>query len=324
MHSRRAHYGEFYELKPVDDRGPLAMVFGNCQAESLRIMLEGPDVQTVRVPPVFELVAADLPFLERMLARTTLLITQPVRDDYHDLPLGTRQLTAALPGGARVVRMPVIRFAGLYPFQAIVRPPADPGAVPPVVPYHDLRTLVEAHRLRRLHRRRGDGSVVPEPADFAEPAEPAAPTRDLVERIRQVAADSVAELERRETHHDTVVVSDLFARPTFDLMRTINHPGNAVWSAAARRVRHRLGLAEHDVDPGRPLLDAVHAPREAAVIAAFDLDDDPRPDWIVSGTPVSATAVRLAHLDWYAANPGIIDAGLTRHAHTLATLGLLP
>ncbi|RFA10166.1 hypothetical protein B7R54_13825 [Subtercola boreus] len=312
--ARQLHYGEFYGLDAIADDAPIAVVSGNCQAESLRIMLDGPDIRTVRVPPVFELVEADLPHLARLLARARYLVSQPVRDDYHDLPLGTAQLARLLRPGAEVVRMPVVRFAGLYPFHAIVRPPFDLSLTPPVVEYHDLRTVMRAWWAREG---RGGG------ADASASAAPVASRSATVAQVRAVAEQSIAELRKREAHHDTVVVSDLFGAPSFDLMRTINHPGNPFWTAAAARVRHRLSLTEHVVDPGRPLLNRVHAPRERAVIEAFGLDAEPRADWIVDGRTVPAEEVEQAHLDWYARFPAIVDAALARHRSTLQTLGLI-
>lgn len=53
MTGRRQHYAHFYGLAPLpsDDR-PLLVVHGNCQAESLRVLLDGAasPVRTVRVP----------------------------------------------------------------------------------------------------------------------------------------------------------------------------------------------------------------------------------------------------------------------------------
>lgn len=296
LNARTRHFGMFYGLdEPVGD-GPVALVVGNCQAESLRIMLDGGGLRTVRMPAVHELVAADLPHLDRWLARASLLISQPVRDDYHGLPLGTAQLGARLAAGARTLRVPVIRFAGLYPGHAIVRPPSDPGLVPPVVEYHDLRILAEAAGLTGRPR--------------IDPA-----------TVRAIAAHSLTQLRTREAAHGTVVVSDLFATPSFAQMRTLNHPGNPVFSALAARVRAALGLPEHVADPGRPLLDAVHAPREAAVIEAWGLDEPERPHWLVGGEVVEAGAVREAHLAWYAAHPDAVRAGLARHGDSLRILG---
>ncbi len=294
---RNRHYAGFYGLEGLEADAPVALVHGNCQAESLRIVLDGPGLATVRLPPVHELTADDLPHLAGWLAQAQVLVTQPVRAGYRGLPLGWRELAAGLPAAARVVRVPVVRFAGLYPTHAIVRPPADPGLVPPVVGYHDLRTLAEAAGLGPL------------------------PALDVA-RVRALAAHSLGQLRTRELAHDTEVVSTLFEQPSFAQMRTLNHPGNVVIGALAARVRARLGLPEHDGDPGRPLLDAIHAPREPAVVEAFGLEDAPREHWTVDGVRVPVADVRTAHLAWYAGRPDVVAAGLQRHAHALRLLGL--
>lgn len=302
LDGRTHHYGAFYGLSGLDPDERVTLVHGNCQAESLRVVLDGGGLATVRMPPVHELVATDLPHLDGWLARARVLVTQPVRAAYHGLPIGAAELAARLPAAAQVVRVPAIRFAGLYPAQAIIRPPGDPGLDPPVVPYHDLRVLAEAEARRR-------GTAVPRVA--LTPAD-----------VRAIADHSLTELRRRETAHDTVVASDLFGSPSFAQMRTINHPGNAVFAALAARVRAQLGLPEHADPPSRPLLDRIHAPREPAVIAAFGLEDEPAEDWRVDGEPVTVAAVRDAHLEFYARHPEAVDAGLARHATALALLGL--
>lgn len=294
---RRRHYGRFYGL---EDEAPgtgrrTGLVIGNCQAESLRLAL-GEELDLVRTPPVHELVASDVPHLHRWLARSQVLITQPVRDDYHALPLGSRQLAAALPAGARVVRVPVIRFAGLYPAHAIVRPPSDPSLTPPLVAYHDLRVLAEAAGLTV-------GSAI------------------SVDAVRAIARESIGQLQRREQAHETVTVSDLFARPRFEQMRTLNHPGNAVWSVLAERVGDAVGLTAPVPPLTRELLTSVHAPREAAVVRAWGLPDEPTADWVVEGEVVTAERVREEHLAWYAAHPDAVTVGLERHAAALTLLG---
>jgi hypothetical protein len=291
---RRRHYGVFYGVAPLPDGPAVAVVHGNCQAESLRLALDGPDLATVRIPPVHELAAADLPHLRRTLARASVLISQPVRDGYHDLPLGSDQLAAAVPPGATVLRVPVIRFAGLYPTQAIIRPPSDRSAVPPLVPYHDLATLARAAG-------HGDGPTL------------------SVTKVQRVAAISLAELRRRELAHDTVAVADLFVAPDFAQMRTINHPGNSVWETLARRVRERLGLGDI-VALTRPLLNAIHGPREREVIDAFGLDGPPQPCWTLDGEAVDPAVLRHAHLSWYRDHPDAVAEGLRRHAAVLAVL----
>jgi hypothetical protein len=296
---RRGHYAEFYGEAPLPRDGrPLAWVHGNCQAESLRLQLEGPDLRTVRVPPVHELTAEDLPHLSRLCERTDVLVSQPVHEDYRGLPVGLGQLAAAVPA-ARVARVPVVRFAGLFPTHVIVRPPSDTSLTPPVVAYHDIGTLWEARGGTR-----GDLQLTPD-------------------RVRSVAAHSIDELRLRERHHDTVVVSDLFDRPGFGLMRTLNHPGNPVVEAMAGRVRERLGLDPTVTPLARPLLDGVHAPRSAVVAEAFGLDpSDVRQEWRVDGATVTVEAVREQHLAWYAEHPDAVTAGLERHRALLPLLGL--
>nr|WP_284289672.1 hypothetical protein [Angustibacter aerolatus] len=57
--ARREHHGEFYGLRPLpaDDGRPLVTVAGNCQAGSVRVLLDGAPsapCRSVRVPPLHE------------------------------------------------------------------------------------------------------------------------------------------------------------------------------------------------------------------------------------------------------------------------------
>ncbi len=296
---RTRHYGVFYGLEPLGS-SPYGLVHGNCQAESVRIVLDGPDLATVRIPPVHELVAADLPHLERVLSRASVLVSQPISEDYRELPLGTAQVRSLLPSAARMVMIPVVRFAGLYPAQVTVRPPSDPGLNPPVVNYHNLFTLAEAAGLTDAE----------------------AESRLTPAQVLTIAQASTDELRRREAAHGTIVVSDLLAAPTFAQMRTMNHPGNAILLPLAARLREQLGLTPEATDPGRPLLSGVQAPRHPAVVQAFGLDVDPTTDWLVGGEAIPAAEVRTRQLAWYAERPDVVTAGLERYTRSLAVLGL--
>ncbi|WP_068494435.1 WcbI family polysaccharide biosynthesis putative acetyltransferase [Pseudoclavibacter helvolus] len=309
--ARLAHFAEFFASSDAPDADasanistnantnaneqPIGLAIGNCQAESLRLAL-GDDVRFVPTPPVHELEPGDLPHLESWLARASFLVTQPIRDDYRGLPVGTRQLSARLRAGARTALFPVIRFAGLYPFQAIIRPPSDTSLVPPLVPYHDLRTLAEAGGVDALPRQ----------------ASPAA--------VAAVAAESISQLRFREERHGTVAVSDLFERPSFAQARTINHPGNPVWLETAARVRRQLGLPEIELRVDREILNSIHAPREQSVVDAWGLDTEATDSWTVDGAHIDTDRVRSAHLDWYAAHPDAVEAGLARHGATMEAL----
>jgi hypothetical protein len=295
---RQQHYAHFHGLLPLerDDR-PLVLVHGNCQAESLRVLLAGDGntpVRTVRVPPVHELTAQDLPRLQHVLDATDVVVSQPVRDGYRDLPLGTAELLARAPRRPRLVVVPVLRWAALHPFQVIVRSPE--AGEPPVVPYHDLRTLTVA---------------------AGRPELPEVPSPRAVRAVRDLSA---RELRSRGDRHDALPVVDLFEAAGAGATQTVNHPGNVVLRGLAGRVLAALGLPADVPDPGRTLLDSVHAPVLPAVLAALGTPGPGRTDWLVHGRPTGDAEVRAAQLRWYAEHPGVAEAGLARHAEAAAEL----
>jgi hypothetical protein len=303
---RTRHYGGFYGLDPVPADRPLWLVHGNCQAEALRVLLAtatDAGFTTVRIPPVHELTADDLPHLDALLARTQVLLSQPVREDYRDLPLGTAQLAGRLPPGARVLRWPVIRIGALHPYQVIVRHPCDRSLDPPLVAYHDLRTVVAA----------------------AAPGElgPLPPADAPAQAYRDAATASVAELARRESAQCDVRVSDALAAAGAGAAHTVNHPGNPVLTALAQRVQAALGEPVDVGDPGRDLLGGVRAPLEPAVLAALGLGTGAaRATWLVGGEPVDAQHVHRVQGAFYRADPGWLDAAQARHGERMALLGL--
>ncbi|WP_447648065.1 WcbI family polysaccharide biosynthesis putative acetyltransferase [Microbacterium forte] len=284
--ARQKHYSEFYGLTPLPER--FGVVLGNCQAESLRVVMDAPEHRFVRVPAVHEMTAADAARLHEIAGLADVVVSQPIRDDYRDLPLGTRQIAAVTD--ARVMTVPPVRFAGLHPFQSAFRVPGVEGD-PPVVAYHDVRTLAAA-------------AGIPVVAALA-PAE-----------VRAVGQTSIDTLRLREQTAD-VAVSDLFDSVTADHMRTVNHPGDAVWMPLGARMLEMLGHTGGPIDPGRPLLNSVRAPLEPEVVDAWGLADEPRAHWIVDGVAVDDAEVRAAHREWYATHPEFVDAAATRLAPLL-------
>ncbi|MDZ7932034.1 WcbI family polysaccharide biosynthesis putative acetyltransferase [Rhodococcus sp. NPDC076796] len=311
MDGRTRHYGDFYAtahepVRSADDR-PLLLVWGNCQAEALRILLDSdPDMplRTVRIPPVHELESSDLPHVDRLVRQASVLLTQPVRAGYRSLPLGVPDLAEALAPDATVVRWPVLRYAGLHPFQVIVRHPSDPAAVPNMVPYHDLRTILAAHR--------GLGSDADWDVTVSE------------DGLRRAAEESLDELRRRERRDTDIVASDLFRDAGSNATHTINHATNPVLGALAQRILDHLDTGSTVRDPGRELLGGVRAPVEERVLKALGLQGDPRPNWSVDGAELSPDSVHRAHLQWYADHPEFVGAALERHAELIRALGLAP
>lgn len=282
--------GPLLRHPPRDLVDGFGIVVGNCQAESVRIVLDAPDRPTVRVRPVHEMTAEDAAELHELLPRAAFLVAQPVRDDYHGLPLGTRQLAASLAPTARLVTFPVVRYAGLHPFQAALHVEGIDES-PPIVAYHDVRTLADVA-----------GSPVA--------------TRLRPDAVAAIAEDSLAELRRREQSID-VAVSDLLHPVSGELMRTVNHPGNPVWSPLAERILDALGSPGVPTDPGRPLLNSVRAPLEDWVVDAWGLPDAPRASWLVEGEEIDPAVVVSAHTAWYRDHPAFVDAALERLAETL-------
>ncbi|MCT1710618.1 WcbI family polysaccharide biosynthesis putative acetyltransferase [Dietzia cinnamea] len=284
---------------------PTVMVIGNCQADVYRDLLRASDeVRVVEVRPVYEMTAADLPALHADLARTDVLIVQPVRDDYRDLPLGHRQLAAHLPASATVVLVPVLRYAGLHPYQVLVRPPHDRSLVPPLAPYHDLRTILVSAT--------GDRDVLE-----------AAPT---AEQARAAARESVEALRVREQAHGTLTASDLLdGCPRW---HTINHPDRHTLATVFDRILERLPAGVLTDPPrigDREPLGSTRAPVEPAVARALGVtgfDGTASGDWLVDGAPVRTRDIIDAHLAWYTATPGVVEEGLRRHADRIDLLGL--
>ncbi|WP_198673427.1 MULTISPECIES: WcbI family polysaccharide biosynthesis putative acetyltransferase [Kocuria] len=316
MDGRRAHYGDFYGWDrggvrqmgdPQGNHRPLLMVVGNCQAESLRIVLESTGgVNSIRVPPVFEWTAEDLHIVNLILPHLDALVMQPVRNDYRGLACGTEQLEARLRPGASSVRFPVLRYSGLHPFHVIVRDPEDPSLNPPLVPYHDLRTVIAAHL----------GMRVPTEVEVD------------VGALQKGARESLGQLQRREQSHGTVVVSDeLMKHPHW---HTINHPDNSTLILLAQRVVETLLISGLIDAPGRELLGSLEAPVDPAVAQALNapLRPDASTDWRLGPNDdaprLTVAQVAEAQLDFYRARPHLVAQAMQRHEERIHILGLLP
>lgn len=302
---RTRHYGEFYGVveAPRTDDGQLLIVWGNCQAEALRIVLaSSPDLpfRTVRVPPVHELESADITHVENLVRRATVIVTQPVRAGYRDLPIGGPDLADLAPS-ARVIVWPVIRYGGLYPFQVIARHPAQPSAVPAAVPYHDLRTVLAVRDGRRSFDE-WDVDVTGE-------------------HLREAARWSVEQLAMRERRQCDTAISDFLLDAGADAAHTINHPGNRVLLTLGRRILDALG-ASAPIPPTRELLGNIRAPLEQRVIDALGIDASARIAWDVDGAVMTEEVVHRSQMQWYADHPEFIDAVLDRYVELIDILGL--
>lgn len=286
---------------------PVVLVWGNCQAEALRVLLNTVNTTpwgTLRIPPVHELTDDDLPHLERLLRRTRAVLSQPVRRGYRGLPIGLDDLRDRLPADVPILRWPVVRWSALHPFQAIVRHPDDPSMDPPGVPYHDLRTLAAAR----------DGRSVDEPWDVDVPAE----------AFRTVARRSADELRRREARDADIAVSDILENAGAEATHTINHPQNEVLRRLGQRILDQLGWSGEVGDPGRTLLGGVRAPVEQRVLDALELRGKTRSEWSVHLTAKTPDEIHRLQMQCYERYPGFVEAAQARHGEVMEILGLGP
>ncbi|WJY68632.1 WcbI family polysaccharide biosynthesis putative acetyltransferase [Corynebacterium auris] len=270
-------------------------VVGNCQAESTRkLLMSTGHFDSQRITPVHELTAADMGWFTELLSRTDVLVSQPIREGYRGLPVGAAQMRSLLPRGARHVLVPVLRYDGLMPYQAIIRDPDDPSLNPPVVPYHDLRLLAAAARGL-------DAPVCVTPSASA---------------LRRAAALSVGQMRAREKHHGTVEVSPhLDSAPVW---HTVNHPDNATLAVAADAVLAELGLGGRVTPPDYEMLGGLDAPVDPAAADALGVRVAGREGW----QPRPGEDIAARQLEFYRARPRLVAHGLRRHAERLATLGL--
>lgn len=291
--SRTQHYGVFYRVVDFtpDDSKPTIAVIGNCQAESLRIVLHASGhFNSFRIPPIHEWENADYEYAKAVLSRTDILISQPVRDDYRGLPCGVDQLATLLPTSARVVKVPVLRFSALNPYYAIVRP-----LDPPVVPYHDLRTVAAVAGIPQIN----------EP-DW-----------------RGCFDHNVLQMAQREKAHGTVVMSDWLE--TVPVWHTLNHPDNATLQTLGNRVLAALNLSDGEhgaarAPEDREMLGHLRTPILPEAASALGCDVV-REAWTQGGEVLPDDVISQAHREFYATNPELVTNAVNRHGDLLSLSG---
>jgi hypothetical protein len=295
------------------DHRPVALVYGNCQAEALRRILAthptfASTYQLLRIPAVHEISDRELALIQERLPEVEVLIAQEIKPDYRGMALGTEQLIDRLPANARVTRYPVAYFEGMFPFHVYVNRGSSPnGTSAPITDYHDLRTIYAASQgwdLTTTLRRLDELELDPE-------------------WVRSNAEKSLQELARREVHL-TAQLSPLIRDHQTSSFNTINHPVNALITEEARQLLGHLGHQDADLvlDSRQIYLDHMRAPREPQLIRALggepSLDD--RDEWITSAGTFSRRDVVAAHLEFYASDPALLADGLRKHELRLKTL----
>jgi hypothetical protein len=294
-------------------RRKTAVIYGNCQAEALLQVLNqrpafGENYRIVSIPPVHLLQSSDLARVRSLIRRTDLFITQKVRDNYRNLPIGSNQMSASLPASAEVVRIPSMFFAGLHPYHAYVHATGELGTSLPLTDaYHDLRHLYAASRnlsdddaVAWLNGFQGNSAV-----------------------IRGLAELGVENLRNREADLD-VSVSDSLTTVSWNSFHTLNHPSNAVLGHVASGIENRVAGTNSGASyAGAEILGFLRAPVEPDVANALGVVVPAGfGGWTIHGTTVSASDVARKHLAWYRANPKVVEAGIGEHRDRMQQLGM--
>lgn len=318
LDERALRYGEFYGALPVvDDTRPLWVVYGGIQAEGLRALLSqriDAPYRTVRIPAADELQASDRPYLARTLQDCSVLISLPdpvVPGDPAPGP-GLRTIRTYLHPAARVLTVPPVTYVGLHPFLAA---PSQLEPVPPLVPYHDLRTAAAAVGLRARH---------PDVPGESPALTRSSPVTWLPSRIRitRLAAWSLAVLQTTERPLD-VRVSDLLRIAGRNAMDIVDRPGSEVLAMVARRVQTALGAEGTVLAPADPVLPGPCAPIAAEVLEAIGVCGEPRDLWHVGVSRWTPEEVDEVHRGWYMTHPEVPYRVLRRERLRLGVLGML-
>ncbi|GAB6900434.1 WcbI family polysaccharide biosynthesis putative acetyltransferase [Kineosporia succinea] len=295
------------------DHRPIALVFGNCQAEALRrVLVTHPGFaeryQLLRIPAVHEISAKELELIEARLPEVEVFIAQNVKPGYRGMALGTTELAQKLPSTARTLGYPVAYFEGPFPFHVYVnREGTAINASAPITEYHDLRHLYAASKgwnatttLRKLDE------LVLDP-----------------DWVRSNAERSLGELAKRESELTARLTPIIAEHPTTSF-RTLNHPVNGLVTQVARQLLTQLGYADADrvLDSRQFYLDHTSAPLEPQIVRALggEPDADTRGEWITPEGTFSRSDVVTAHLAFYADEPGLVEIGVRKHAERLRVL----
>ena len=295
----------------------LCVVYGNCQAEGLGQVLDSSpafaaEYRVVAVPAVHMLTSSELREIEQLVAGASLIVAQPVKPGYRGMGLGTDEVTAAAPKECRVIRIPVLYYQGLFPFQAFVHHGGESGRqhvnAPLTGRHHDLRIL-------------GCAAQGMEPDAAVDWLRSFAPNEAAVREIADAAA---TEFRRRERDTDIPVFDRIVSSPASHAgsFFTLNHPSRITLRHVSEAIHEELGLPFEDLGAEEPL-DNFKTPLDEPVLKALGLPRNGRTEWVVDGEHVPTETLVDAHLAFYRERPEVVEAALREHVRRLRSLAVL-
>ncbi|MDO5627901.1 MAG: WcbI family polysaccharide biosynthesis putative acetyltransferase [Mobilicoccus sp.] len=283
---------------------PLWVVHGGAQADPIRRLLhstpDAPYIVTSTVS-VDRMTEAHVRQTHRLLSQADVFITERLPAGYRGLPVGFDDVTPHLRPGIPVITYPRLEYGGLHPFQ-ICADAANGIDTPPLVPYHDLRSVAVA-----------SGHRTHEEAWHAHPS---------VKVIREFAAWSLMRMRLTESRTD-VCVADAVRGAGLAAVNTVDRPGNSLLVETAKGIQRTLGLEQSAVDPGAILLGQCRSPVEGPIAAALGIGPSRHQTWSMYGRRFSAHEIDAAQVRWYREHPRVLRTLLAGHAQRMDLLGVL-
>jgi Polysaccharide biosynthesis enzyme WcbI len=284
-------------------RIPTCVVYGNCQAEPIRVLLDRSPAfrssfRTQPIPAVHTVTAGTIDSIRRAVASASLIVSHPVRDGYHGFPVGSEEILEWAAPDCLHLTIPALYDDGLYPFQVYVRGDDGPAPRAPLSIYHDLRFLYCAGKRWDFETSRYWLRGF-------------APSPQGIQRVASEARDGLiayeSELDVRVSARLTA--PEVHARSFF----TVNHPTNFALERIVAAIHAQLRIEYSAPSIDEELLGSLRTPLEPSVIAALELAASPRADWDINGETVALEDLLAAHLAWYDYHPGLVQAGLSQH-----------
>ncbi len=291
---------------------PIVAIYGNCQAAALKELLVADPVvrsrfRVVALPPTHELKPEQLAVSQRIIGKAHLFLTQPIRDDYRGMPIGSDQLSSLVSDKGSVFSYPSMYFRGLHPYMANVHNPDDGNnASAPLSGYHDLRTLTAASLgVEDEEAYRWLKAFTPEPG-----------------ALQALYAGSLKELAKREVGLDSTISGSIEALGA-ESFWTVNHPSNKILTVVVDALREKWGLGPLAQSLPEILVSGV-APVHPEVRAAMGWGPAlPGKEWLLQGEERTDEEIIRRHLAWYRLFPRAVEVGMEEHRASREALGLL-
>lgn len=283
---------------------PLWVLHGGPQADPLRRLLNH-DAQApyiaVSTRSVDRMTSDDVAPMMRLVNQADAFITERLPSGYRGLPVGVDDLRPHLRPGIPVFTFPRIDYSGLHPYQ-VGRDPLAGLADPPLVPYHDLRSVAVAAGTRTLEQA---WNVLPS-ARF----------------VREFAAWQLLRLRRVEARTDVGVAGAVRAAG-MGAVHTVDRPGDALLVEIAKGIQSCLRVEPTADDHGIGLLGQCRGPVEPNIAEALGLPVPETDAWSMYGRQLTSTDIHVAQVEWYRQHPDVLKAIMAAHASRMDLLGLL-